>query len=54
MEWLWIAVPVVLLALAALLDRRARRRGIGSGVLQAWIRPWVIASTAISSPMSSR
>jgi hypothetical protein len=27
MEWLWIAVPVVLLALAALLDRRARRRG---------------------------
>jgi len=27
MGWLWIAVPVVLLALAALLDRRARRRG---------------------------
>ena len=27
MEWLWIAVPVILLALAALSDRRARRRG---------------------------
>lgn len=27
MGWLWIAVPVVVLALAALLDRRARRRG---------------------------
>jgi hypothetical protein len=27
MGWLWIAVPVVVLALAAVLDRRARRRG---------------------------
>jgi hypothetical protein len=27
MGWLWIAVPVVVLALVAVLDRRARRRG---------------------------